>query len=216
MYKIYGLTAKGSEEIFYVGCTKQKDINKRKNNHIEKAKENKRTAKVYNLIRNHSYKINLIVLETFESDQKVAWIKEQEWIDKLKPEGNTQSAKGNPPEIGGWNKIELPQVTIEKLGTMSDRDLSIISNVSKTKIMRTRQKLGIKSYAEKTGNDGKIKKGHKGTEKGFYTKLKEEYFPLLGTMPDAKLAKIAKVETSIVARQRNLRKIKSFRETRGY
>jgi hypothetical protein len=64
-----------------------------------------------------------------------------------------------PPNMGGWNKIALPQSVIEALGTLPDAALGFASGVSKKRIIVERHKRGIASYATTTGNDGRIKLG---------------------------------------------------------
>jgi len=73
-----------------------------------------------------------------------------------------------PPLMGGHNKIDIPQEIIDQFGTMPDYKLAEIAGCSKPVIARRRKILGIKSYAEQTGNNGKIKKGdpHRRWEKG--------------------------------------------------
>lgn len=159
MYKVYGLKNNKTEKIFYIGLTKQKYVSKRKSQHIERAKEGKRKTKVYQMIRELNFKISYTVLEEFKGDQESAWEKEQNWINKLNPVGNTSPAKTIPPKMGGHNRKELPFEIIEQLGTMPDYKLAEKAGVSKRTILRKRQRFGVKSYAEQTGNDGKIKKG---------------------------------------------------------
>lgn len=64
-----------------------------------------------------------------------------------------------PPPMGGWNKVELPDECISQLGTMSDKKLGDLYGVSKYTIQHRRNERGIMSYSERTGNDGKFKKG---------------------------------------------------------
>lgn len=75
------------------------------------------------------------------------------------PAANDKSKMKPPPKMGGHNFIELSKDIINKLGTMPDYKLAEIANVSKKRIIRERHKLGIKSYAEITGNSGKFHKG---------------------------------------------------------
>ena len=58
----------------------------------------------------------------------------------------------------GWNRKEFSQEIISKLGTMPDYKLAKIADTNKTTMARIRKNLGIKSYAEETGNDGRFKK----------------------------------------------------------
>lgn len=64
-----------------------------------------------------------------------------------------------PPAMGGHNRIDVAPSVIKLLGTMPDYQLATSAGCSKYKIARLRNSLGIKSYAEITGNNGKIKKG---------------------------------------------------------
>lgn len=64
-----------------------------------------------------------------------------------------------PPSMGGHNRIVIPDWVISKMGTMSDQKLADLFGCNKTQIMRARNKLGIPSYAQQTGNDGRIKCG---------------------------------------------------------
>lgn len=66
-----------------------------------------------------------------------------------------------PPLMGGHNKITLSEDIINLLGKMPDAKLAKLANCSKPVINRARLARNIKSYAETTGNDGKIKKGEK-------------------------------------------------------
>jgi len=61
-------------------------------------------------------------------------------------------------KLGGWNRIELPADCIAMLGTMPDYKVAEVFSVSKPRISRERRARGIKSYAEQTGNDGRIRK----------------------------------------------------------
>lgn len=61
-------------------------------------------------------------------------------------------------KLGGWNRIELPANCIAILGTMPDYKIAESFGVSKHRIARERTARGIKSYAEQTGNDGRIRK----------------------------------------------------------
>ena len=65
-----------------------------------------------------------------------------------------------PPNMGGWNKVELPQEILGLLGKEPDYLLAERLGVSKSVVARARRKQGIKSYAEITGNNGKYKKGN--------------------------------------------------------
>lgn len=65
-----------------------------------------------------------------------------------------------PPIGRKWNAIKLPDDIISMLGTMPDYKLAEIAGVAKKTILRRRVALGIKSYAETSGNTGTYKKGN--------------------------------------------------------
>jgi len=64
-----------------------------------------------------------------------------------------------PPDNSEKQRISLPKAILDKLGTMPDHTLADIANVNKSTIARARRFLLIQSYAETTGNDGKVKSG---------------------------------------------------------
>ena len=51
-----------------------------------------------------------------------------------------------PPPMGGWNKLQLPQDCIELLGTMADTELGRKYGFKKHVIARNRKSLGIKAF----------------------------------------------------------------------
>ena len=61
--------------------------------------------------------------------------------------------------MGGWNKTAFSLEIIARFGTEPDYKLAAEIGVNKTQIARARARHGIKSYAEQTGNSGKIKIG---------------------------------------------------------
>jgi hypothetical protein len=81
----------------------------------------------------------------------------QRTIRGISPCGNLK--KPIPPPMGGWNKIELSQEIIDLLGTEPDYKIGERFGLSKRTIARARRERGIASYAERTGNNGKRKKG---------------------------------------------------------
>lgn len=64
-----------------------------------------------------------------------------------------------PPNMGGWNRLALNADIISQLGEMPDYKLAEIAGVNKSKIADERRARGIQSYAQRTGNNGKIKVG---------------------------------------------------------
>lgn len=64
-----------------------------------------------------------------------------------------------PPSMGGWNKRSLADDIVAQLGTMPDYRLAELAGVSKPVIRRERTARGIPSYAEASGNNGRIRVG---------------------------------------------------------
>jgi len=90
-------------------------------------------------------------------DASTADERERYWIDTLP---NLFNLPNDPPAMGGHNKLALPTEVEERLGKLPDYQLAAIIGCCKTVIARRRREKGIPSYAETTGNDGKIKKGN--------------------------------------------------------
>jgi len=61
-----------------------------------------------------------------------------------------------PPSMGGHNRIEFDASVISLLGTMSDAGVSLVAGCSKAAIIRIRHALGIASYSDTTGYDGRF------------------------------------------------------------
>lgn len=66
-----------------------------------------------------------------------------------------------PPEMGGHNKIELPDDIVKQLGTKPDYVLAEEAGCTKGVVSRVRKEKGIKSYAEQTGNNGRATTSNK-------------------------------------------------------
>ena len=64
-----------------------------------------------------------------------------------------------PPAMGGWNKKALAADILLRLGKEPDYLLARRAGVSKPVIRRARIEAGINSYAQSTGNTGRIKEG---------------------------------------------------------
>lgn len=64
-----------------------------------------------------------------------------------------------PPPMGGHNKIQISDDIVSLFGKMPDYQLASKIGVCKTVIARRRKSLGIKSFAEQTGNNGQYGKG---------------------------------------------------------
>lgn len=81
-----------------------------------------------------------------------------EWVT---PRENTHHAISNGvfKLTAGWNKITLNDDIISKLGTMPDYKLAKLAGCSKPVIRQNRIDRGIPSFAAKTGNNGRFKKG---------------------------------------------------------
>lgn len=65
-----------------------------------------------------------------------------------------------PPPMGGWNRKEVPEEILARLGTLPDYVLAAEIGVTKPVVARARKARGIPSYAEQTGNRGTYQKGH--------------------------------------------------------
>lgn len=65
----------------------------------------------------------------------------------------------DPPSMGGWNRINFPTAIIQRLGSEPDYVIAARAGVSKRSIARARREQGIPSYAQKTGNNGRIRVG---------------------------------------------------------
>lgn len=64
-----------------------------------------------------------------------------------------------PPPTGGWNKKPIPPEVDQYLGRLPDYKVAEQFDIPKRAVQRRRKKLGISSYAQLTGNDGRIKQG---------------------------------------------------------
>jgi len=78
----------------------------------------------------------------------------------ISPCGNRPEKQSTPPNMGGWNKLELPVEIIDNLGKFPDYVLAERICVSKAVISRRRRELGILSYAQQTGHNGKFATGN--------------------------------------------------------
>lgn len=72
------------------------------------------------------------------------------------PASFDRSRNKPPPPMGGHNKIKFDESI---LGTLPDYKIAEKFGVDKSCVARRRRALGIKSYADSTGNNGTIKKG---------------------------------------------------------
>jgi hypothetical protein len=63
------------------------------------------------------------------------------------------------PPMGGWNKLELLPEHEAQLGQIPDYKLAELAGVDKSVVQRCRRDRNIQSYAERTGNNGQIRKG---------------------------------------------------------
>ena len=159
-FRIYALVNPLTGQIFYIGSSFQKYTCKRKGNHIEEARKGMITRKC-EIIRSLDFKIEMIELLKGFGDLKTQLDAEQTFIDKYLPEGNIAGAYSIPPPMGGHNKTYFTEEDLGLLGTMPDYKLAKILNTNKYTLARIRRERRIISYAEKTGNNGKIKKGEK-------------------------------------------------------
>lgn len=214
-FRVYALIDHTNNKIFYVGSSRQFHLCKRKANHIEDAKKGIQTKKC-DIIRKCNYSIQLIILFEGIGNKEFQIEKEQFFIDIFKPIGNISGARSVPPKMGGHNKVEISQEIYDQLGKIPDYKLGNKYNLSKEVIMRARKENSIPSYAQSTGNDGRMKKGEVfGTKKGFYSKFNDEIDVLLGTMPDKKIAERFNIHHSTIFQRRKKLNIASFGSNNG-
>ena len=76
------------------------------------------------------------------------------------PCGNREELRSSPPNMGGWNAIDLPENIIALLGTMSDESLSTVAGTSKKRIMVERHRRGIRSWGEQNKHPTRYRQGH--------------------------------------------------------
>ena len=71
----------------------------------------------------------------------------------------SRGRNSKPPDMAGWNKIDLPDELIKRLGSSPDKSLADEFGISKKTVIRARHKRNIPSFASTTGNTGKFAKG---------------------------------------------------------
>lgn len=64
-----------------------------------------------------------------------------------------------PPPMGGHNRIAFPPEVVAQFGTKPDYVIAAAFGCGKKAVTTHRNRLGIPSYAEQTGNNGRIKRG---------------------------------------------------------
>jgi len=156
--KIYCLICPIENKVRYVGLTKRY-LSERLWSHCNKKKQgNKRKSEWIKLLKSSDLVPEIKLLETPISE--IAVEREKFWIKHFGRENllNMNDGDNKPPPMAGWNKKIFSQEIIDKMGTMPDYKLAKIADTNKTTIARNRKTLGIKSYAEQTGNNGHFKK----------------------------------------------------------
>lgn len=120
-----------------------------------------------------------------------------------------------PPPMGGWNRIELPQHIIDRLGTMSDRQLGKEIGVSKKTILEARRVRGIPDYSATHGHPTRFKSGngHKRWDKpGARAEIPQHAIDRLGIVSDTKLAQELGVSRDAIAKRRKALGIPSIKQ----
>lgn len=108
--------------------------------------------------------------------------------------------------------MQLPSHLIAELGTKPDYRLAQENGVSKFVVARARREAGIPSYAERTGNDGRID-SDRATQRR--KPLAEEIERLLGTIPDYQVAKLASRSVISIKNYRRSLSIKAMKAPKG-
>lgn len=119
--------------------------------------------------------------------------------------GMRPEKKSPPPPMGGWNRIELPDHIITRLGTIADKQLGQEIGVSKYVIQRARDMRGIPPWTEENNHPTRYHAGHRPTrwdKEGAVTQISENLLPYLGKVSDTELAEIAGVNHSVIRRIR--------------
>lgn len=118
--------------------------------------------------------------------------------------------KSPPPPMGGWNRKELPEQIVLRLGTMPDYLLANEIGVAKAVIARARRERGIPDWSVVHNDPTKFKAGqlHPRWDKaGKRIHVPEHLVSYLGQISDAELSEIANVPRSVVERERKQRGI---------
>lgn len=72
------------------------------------------------------------------------------------PASNNLHRMKPPPDMGGWNELDLPDEIIKELGSYPDYILADRIGIDKKQIAHARKKKGIPPYAQTTGNNGRF------------------------------------------------------------
>ena len=152
--KVYGLRCPIDQKIVYVGVTKRY-LSERLWRHLNPTKKDKsKKVQWIDHLKSQGLSPTIHLLERVEDNDPDR--AEAEWIEILCPVYNSNKGGNAPPNMAGWNKKEVPDQVIKELGTLPDYKLAKKYNLSRDVISRRRRLLGIPSYAEQTGHDGKF------------------------------------------------------------
>jgi hypothetical protein len=127
---------------------------------------------------------------------------------KRKKSQNIQKTKPTkvPKKRIAPNRVDVPQWVTEKLGTMTDAELTKLSGIPHRIIWTRRKELGIPSYSEK--NNHPTRYGYKpGVEPAPQIPLSDSIIQQLGKIPDYQLARESGIHESKIWRERTKRGI---------
>lgn len=109
------------------------------------------------------------------------------------------------PAMGGWNKIDLPENVIDRLGKLPDYVLGNEIGVTKSVIARGRKERNIPDYAQQTNNATRFQSGEPHPRWDKASKrivVPSEIIEKLGTVSDSSLATEYTIPKSAIARKR--------------
>jgi len=156
--KIYALVCPIENRVRYIGATKRY-LSERLARHCNPPKHyNLDKQRWISNLKAKGLKPKIRLIEVTSEGNLID--RERYWIAHYGRENllNMNDGGNRPPDMAGWNKKKLSKEIIDKLGAMPDYKLAKIASVNKTTIARLRRKLGIESYAKRTGNNGQFTK----------------------------------------------------------
>jgi group I intron endonuclease len=155
VHGIYKITNKVNGK-FYIGSAVniKERWDKHRSDLYNRSHKNPHFLAAWNKYGERNFKFEVI---EFVEDKKLLLMREQHWINWFDASKNGYNINPNATS-GGNNKIQFDEAL---LGSMPDYKLARLVGTNKSTIAKRRRALGIKSYAEVTGNTGKVMRGQK-------------------------------------------------------